>query len=97
MQEQTVEVNGRKYRAIVSPDMPAGAYIIVGPPEGLVDELDLPESVATNLHNILFDRGIFTAKEASRNGVLRGVVQELYQLETQRLYEKFLNFEKETV
>lgn len=89
--------NGRKYRAYVSPDEQAGAYIVIGPPEGLVDALELPEPHATKLHNILYDRQIFTFEDASRRGVLTGVLQELFALDTQLLLEKFNDYRKETV
>lgn len=95
--EADVEQNGRKYRAIFSEDIPQGAYIILGPPEGLVDTLGYPEPFATNLHNVLFDRKIFTAKEASRKDVIKGALQEVLLAETQRLVEEFFKYEKETV
>lgn len=88
---------GRKYQAYVSPDEQAGAYVIIGPPEGMVDALGLPEPHATKLHNILYDRHIFTYEDASRRGVLTGVLQELFALDGQLLLEKFNEFRKELV
>lgn len=89
--------DGRKYRAYVSPDEQQGAHVIIGPPEGLVDELGLPAEIATKLHNALYYRGVFTSGDASKKGVLTGVIQEVYMLEAQILLEKFQEFEKETV
>ena len=52
MNRQTIEENGRKYEALVEGDN----TIIIGPPEGLVDEAGLSEPFATYLHNILHAR-----------------------------------------
>lgn len=92
-----VILSGRKYRAYISPDEQAGAHIIIGPPEGLVDSLGLPPETATRLHNILYDRGIMKYEDAARRGVLPGVIQELFTLDAQLLLQKFNEFEKETV
>jgi len=95
--EQEIEFNGRKYKAHVSPDEQQGAHVIVGPPEGLVDGLGLPEEMATKLHNILYERGILTAQQASKPHAMFGVLQELYQVDAQKIVEKFFSFEKETL
>lgn len=92
-----VIINGRKYWAHVSEDVPPGAYIVVGPPEGLVDSLGLPEPVATTLHNILYDRKIFTFKDISARGIAQGIVNEIMLFEAQKLTEAFANLERETV
>lgn len=97
MNIQEMVIEGRKYKAYVSPDEQDGAYVILGPPEGLVDMLDLPVSTATRLHNILYDRGIFNYAEASKRGVLPGVLQELFATDAQLLLEKFNEFERETI
>lgn len=78
---------GRKYVAMADD---TGQIIIVGPPEGLVDELGLPESFATNLHNILFDRGMINYLAVKRSPTqLTGALQEVLQLDTQKLMEAF--------
>jgi hypothetical protein len=69
--------------------------MLIGPPEGLVDSLNLPEPFATNLHNVLFRRRIFTFTEASRGTALNGALQEALTLDAQRLTEAFLKFEKQ--
>lgn len=96
MDIQEVIQEDRKYRAYVSPDEQMGAYIIIGPPEGLVDALGLPEPSATKLHNILYDRGIFTYEDACKRNVLTGVFQELFSVDIQVLMEEFSKYEKET-
>lgn len=97
MNQQEILLDGRKYRAYVSPDDQAGAHVIIGPPEGLVDTLGLPPTTATRLHNILYDRGIMKYEDAAKRGVLPGVIQELFTLDAQLLLQKFSEFEKETV
>lgn len=86
-------VTHRMYEAYKDGD----EIIIIGPPEGLVDHLRLPEPFATNLHNILYRRRIFTYTQASRNGALQGALQEALQIDAQRLTEAFSDFEKEAV
>jgi len=76
-------ITHRKYDALKEGDQ----TMIVGPPEGLVDELGLPEPFATNLHNIMHARGIFTYTQASRNNVLQGALQEALTIDAQRLTE----------
>lgn len=71
--------------------------MIIGPPEGLVDMLGLPEPFATNLHNILYRRRIFTYAQASRGNVLHGALQEALNIDAQRLTEAFKNYETEEV
>ena len=87
---------GRMYRTLSNgnPDM----MIIVGPPEGLVDSLGLPEPFATNLHNALFRRGLFNMKTVSKNpGSLTGALQEVLRVDTQKLTEAFFQFENQEV
>jgi hypothetical protein len=86
--------NGRLYAALQDGD----SHMIVGPPEGLVDSLGLPEPFATNLHNILYERKLFTYRSVTNNHkVLFGALQEALNLDAQRLTEAFFNYEKEEV
>lgn len=95
MEPEEVIQAGRKYRAYVSPDEQMGAYAVIGPPEGLVDELGLPEPFATRLHNILYERGIMSAKDASRPNAIAGALQEAYQVDAQKIVERYFLVEKE--
>lgn len=73
-----------------------GNDIIIGPPEGLVDALKLPEPFATTLHNIFYARGIFNSAEVRKDPrVLIGALQEALNLDVQKLTEAFFNYEKE--
>lgn len=96
METGEVTENGRKYLAHISPDEQAGAYIVIGPPN-VVDELGLPEPFATRLHNILYERGILTAKDASRPNAIVGALQAALQVDAQVIVEKYFQLEKETV
>ena len=81
---------GRRYRAFKNGE----DVIVSGPPEGLVDSLKLPEPFATKLHNILYDRGIYTFADISRNpNNLKGALQEALTLDMQILSEAFFNYE----
>lgn len=82
---------GRHYLALSNGE---GLVIIKGPPDGLVDDLKLPEPFATSLHNILFARKIFTYADASKagNGLI-GALQEAFLLDAQKLLEVFFRYE----
>lgn len=97
MEAQEITVEGRKYKAYVSPDEQKGAFVVIGPPEGLVDELKLPEPFATRLHNILYERGIFKYEDAAKRNVMIGVLQEALMVDAQLIVEMFSKFERETV
>lgn len=94
MELQEIVQYGRKYKAYVSPDEQAGAFVVVGPPEGLVDALGLPEPFATNLHNILYERSIFTYGDAAKKNAILGALQAALQIDAQKLTEEFLKYEK---
>lgn len=68
--------------------------IIIGPPEGLVDELDLPEPFATRLHNILHARGIFSYSNLNSKSII-AALQEALLIDAQRLTESFFKFSQE--
>lgn len=102
MEEDTETIDGRKYKVIRSTEsISPGAYITVGPPEGIVDSfwtsrgLPVPEPFATNLHNILFERGLFTFRDIAARGVAAGVIQEAVQMDAQILVDMFKQFEME--
>lgn len=97
MEAKEIVQDGRKYKAIVSEGDQVGGYLIIGPPEGLVDAMGLPEPFATKLHNILYDRGIIKYEDAVKRGVLVGVLQEAYSLDSQRLLEEYLKYEQVTI
>jgi len=95
MEPKEVIQNGRKYKAYVSPDEQMGAYAVIGPPEGLVDELGLPEPFATRLHNTLYERGIMNAKDATRPNAVSGALQEALQVDAQTIVERYFLVERE--
>jgi len=97
MSNAEVIEEGRKYQVLQSEDIPPGGYIKLGPPEGLVDTLGLPEEIATRLHNILYDRKLFTYKDISRPGAAFGAMQEALSVDAQKLAEAFALYETEPV
>lgn len=86
-------IGGRKYRAISDS---TGNSIPIGPPEGLVDSLGVPEPFATNLHNILYARGLLTLQDVTRRPMeLVGALQEAYTLDAQKLQEAYFKYSQE--
>jgi hypothetical protein len=83
---------GRRYDAWKSGE---DMIVIIGPPEGVVDVLGLPEPFSTRLHNCLHARGIFSQREASRQNVLLGALQDALSLDVQRLNEAYFRYEEE--
>lgn len=84
--------NGRKYEVMASGEL----SIIIGPPEGLVDMLGLPEPFATRLHNVLHQRGILTYQiAAQRARELQGAYQEALMIGVQELLAAFFQYENE--
>ena len=95
--EKEIVLSGRKYLAHVSPDdQGSGGYVVIGPPEGLVDELRLPEPFATTLHNVLYTRHIFTYRETTHKKTPTGVPQAPSSIDAQRLAEAFAKFETDS-
>ncbi len=85
--------DGRLYKAYKQGE----EHLIIGPPEGLVDELGLPEPFATRLHNILYRRNLFGYADVVKNrNSLLGALQEALSLDEQSLAEQFYVYEKET-
>lgn len=90
---------GRKYLAIVDDEIPDDqAYlgIPVGPPD-VVDVLGLPEPFATRLHNILFDRELFSLADVQRQrGALQGALQAALRVDIQLLHNAYVEISKGT-
>lgn len=87
MERQTIESDGRKYEVYADG---SGMNVTIGPPEGLVDSLELPKPIATRLHNALHRRGILTAKDAAtKHKQLLGALQEALGVDAQRLMQAY--------
>jgi len=88
-----VDIDGRKYKAYSD----GGDDVVkIGPPENLVDNLELPEPFATRLHNILYNRGLLDLQAIVKNGNgLLGALQEALAIDVQKLTEEFYRFQKE--
>jgi hypothetical protein len=87
-----VDEKGRKYDAWKGTDDLA---IIIGPGEGLVDTLGLPEPFATSVHNCLHARGIITFRDACKPNALKGALQEALNVDEQRLNEAYFRHEQD--
>ena len=67
--------------------------IVEGPPEGLVDALELPEPFATRLHNSLYERGLLRYEDiVKRPRELQGALQEALQMDVQKLTETYFKY-----
>ena len=67
--------------------------IVEGPPEGLVDALELPEPFATRLHNSLYERGLLRYEDIVRRPrELQGAWQEALQMDVQKLTETYFKY-----
>jgi hypothetical protein len=86
-------IGGRKYVGYSDGN---GNVILKGPPEGLVDDLKLPEPLATTLHNVLYARGLLTYDDVmKRSKELIGALQEALNLDVQRLQEAYFKYAQE--
>lgn len=92
---ETIEqvIGGRKYWVLKDG---GDNSIPIGPPEGLVDDLGLPEPFATTLHNTLCARGLMTYRDVVRNPKnLQGALQEALSLDVQKLTEAYFKYSQE--
>lgn len=88
-----IDEKGRKYEAWKGAD---NLLLIIGPHEGLVDMLGLPEPFATNLHNILHARKLYNYRSVSANPrMLQSALQEALLIDTQKLHEQYFRYEQE--
>lgn len=93
------DANGRIYKILIDRSGAEDMSIILGPHEGLVDDLGLSAEQATKLHNILYERDILSYKSASVKNIAIGVALEIIQDKAQaltlaqKLVEAFRRFE----
>lgn len=98
MREKEYEKNDRKYKVA----LPEGVENIdlgipVGPPN-VVDEIGLPEPMATRLHNQLYNRGLYSLAEVQkRPRELQAALQSALRLDAAKLMSAFAEAEKETL
>ena len=75
------------------PDSAASLGLPVGPP--CLESLGLPQEVEVRLHNQLFARRIFTAREAqARRQDVFAALQASYKVDAQRIIQVYLDIEK---
>lgn len=93
MEVTELVIDGRKYKALADKSQNA---IPLGPPEGLVDDLGLPEPFATTLHNVLYARGILSYRDVvAKPRELQGALQEALSLDVQKLTEAYFKYSQE--
>jgi len=92
------DTKGRKYRVKLpddASDEEAANGIPVGPPD-VVDDLGLPEPIATRLHNHFHSRGLWTYRDVKqRPGAVQGALQSALQVDVQLVAEAFKRYEQE--
>ena len=74
------------------PDENAPGGILLGPPD-VLGELELPEEIATNLHNQLFHRKLWTLQDVERNPQqLLGALQAALNINAQKIMLLYRNY-----
>lgn len=85
---------GRNYRVELpeeASDDQVEMGILLGPPDRVVDSLELPTHFATRLHNELERRGILTYEDLKKPGQLDAALRKVYMLDVQVLHQAFLD------
>jgi uncharacterized membrane protein len=94
-----IDPRGRKYLVLVEnneSDEMLQYGIKVGPPEDIVDELGLPEDKATELHNQLYNRKLWSMKEVNRNPkAIFAALQAVFRVNQQMIVNAYLKYEQE--
>lgn len=90
--KETIDEKGRKYLVLSD----GTNEIPIGPPEGIVDRMGLPEPFATILHNVLYQRGLMSYRDIAAGKQAIGALQEALSIDAQKLVEAYLKFETET-
>ena len=90
---------GRWYKVALpddAPDAEAAFGNPIGPPT--LDELNLPPSIVTELHNWLFKMNIFTARDAQMHRQdISSAIQRLCAIHTERVVELYGEAERPQV
>jgi len=98
MIKKEFEIDGRKFLI----GLPEGVEdvnlgINFGPPD-IMDILELPEPIATRLHNQLFNRGLLNLKELQRRPAeVQAALQSALRLDAARIITAFSEAEKENL
>lgn len=94
-----VDPRGRKYLKLVESATSEELYqygITVGPPEGIVDELGLPNELATRLHNQLFQRQLWSMDEVRKNPKgIYAALQATFGINQQMIMNAYMKYEQE--
>lgn len=86
-----VDSLGRRFKVSLPDDLSdddAKHGIIIGPP--ILDGLGLPVQLEVELHNQLYERGIFTLREAkARRSELVSALQRVLAIDADKILEAF--------
>jgi len=98
MIKKEFEVDGRKFLV----GLPDGVEdvnlgIPMGPPD-IMDALELPEQIATRLHNQLYNRSLLTLADIQRRPAeVQAALQSALRLDAARIVAAFAEAEKENL
>jgi len=93
-----MDPKGRKFARLVDNDEAeemAQYGIPIGPPD-IADKLGLPENLATELHNQLYARKLFTLKDVQkRPREVFAALQATFNINQQKIMNAYYDYEKE--
>lgn len=96
-QVEYTDERGRKYLVRLPdgvPDEDASKGIPIGPPD-IVDELELPEPLATRLHNLLFRNKLWSATEVRKQPeLLASALRSALRVDVQELMQAYIDLER---
>ena len=76
-----------------SPDN-AAMGVPIGPPD-VVDFMEIPEPLATRLHNMLFERDLFTSQDVQRRPRdLQNALTSAFHADVAKFHEAYISLEK---
>lgn len=90
---------GRKYLRLVENNQEEEMYqygINIGPPEDIVDGLGFPDDLATELHNQLFQRQLWSIKEVRKNPrAIFAALQAVFGVNQQMIVNAYMLYDQE--
>jgi hypothetical protein len=94
-----IDHKGRKYLRLVDNDESEEMFqygINVGPPEDITDGLGMTDELATELHNQLYQRGLWSIKEINQNPkFVFAALQATFRINQQMIVNAYLKYEQE--
>jgi uncharacterized membrane protein len=98
-QVEYIDPKGRKYLRMVENAESEEMFqygINIGPPEGIVDGLGLPDKIATELHNQLYQRKLWNIKDINKNPkAVFAALQASFRINQQMIVNAYMQYEQE--